>query len=49
MQYKHGIAAPREQGPKRLSEYQKQFKWKKSEMASPMLAAEQVVDMIIFS
>ena len=42
LKYKMGVAAPRLEGPKRLSEYQKAFAWKKGDMASPLLAAEQV-------
>ncbi|KAK2177090.1 hypothetical protein NP493_619g04032 [Ridgeia piscesae] len=43
LKYKVGITAPRNQGPKRLSEYQKAFAWKKGDLQSPLLAAEQVV------
>ena len=40
--YKKGVAPPRSQGPKRMSEYAKQFTWKKGLASSPLLAAEQV-------
>ena len=42
LKYQVGITAPRNQGPKRLSEYQKAFAWKKGDLQSPLLAAEQV-------
>ncbi len=42
MKYKAGIAPPRPKGPKRVSEYQMQFKWKDGKQSSPLLAAEQV-------
>ena len=42
MKYRSGIAPPRPKGPKRLSEYQLQYKWKDAAYNSPLLAAEQV-------
>ncbi len=42
MKYKAGIAPPRPKGPKRVSEYQMQFKWREGKQSSPLLAAEQV-------
>ena len=42
MKYRAGIAPPRSKGPKRLSEYQLQYKWKDAAYNSPLLAAEQV-------
>ncbi|ELU03143.1 hypothetical protein CAPTEDRAFT_223023, partial [Capitella teleta] len=43
MKYRSGVAPPRSRGPKRLSEYQLQFKWMKGVANSPLLAADQVV------
>lgn len=42
MKYRAGIAPPRPRGPKRLSEYQMQYKWKEGLTSSPLIAAEQV-------
>ena len=42
MKYRAGVAPPRPRGPKRLSEYQLQYKWKDGAHVSPLLAAEQV-------
>ena len=45
MKYRAGIAPPRPRGPKRLSEYQMQYKWKDVPNNTPLLAAEQVPKM----
>ncbi|CAH1782606.1 unnamed protein product [Owenia fusiformis] len=43
MQYRAGVPPKRAVGPKRLSEYQKEFAWKNAAENSPLLAAEQVI------
>lgn len=43
MKYKAGIPPPRPRGPKRVSEYQIQYAWKRPVGVSPLLDAEQLV------
>ncbi|XP_013379477.1 serine/arginine repetitive matrix protein 1 [Lingula anatina] len=43
MKYRAGVPPPRPKNPKRVSEYQKEFSWKKPVESVPLLQAEQVV------
>lgn len=46
LRYKTGVSAPRPRRHK-FSEYQKAFEWKGGAKASPMLAAEQVINRFV--
>lgn len=43
LKYRAGVPPPRPNGPKRVTEYQMQFKWRDRVGAVPMLAAEQAI------